>query len=452
MKTIVPLALLLTLVTTVASGFSLDTILADIQAMPDVRIAALRAEEAALAVERSTRATLPTLSIVPTARVTGGPALTDLTRGGLAGSATLAIPLGLTAEQISRIEMQSATAAERGLELESVHRDTILDVTRLYHTTWLQQELITVRMAERDAASMQYDADRLRFERGEISLTTLIRSELALAEAETAVRQTIAERTVHVNRLALATGLSLEPDEAQTPPPVLLSDSDDHAVDLRTIDLNVMRRSAEFEALAVAPTPHAPMLEFSRLATGVTHTAGYGELGASVSITPNTRSASVSYQSPELLLFGEAPQTQERWNASVSVSFSIDPNTNRDLAEADARLRREESALQLQAAENRVIEAELRASHDVAAAREARAAALETLERSRQTRDLVSVQVATGRATVIDEQTADAAILRSEYLVERARLEYEAALMRAHPERAAQALEEWLLNTMENQS
>ncbi|TVQ27934.1 MAG: TolC family protein [Spirochaetaceae bacterium] len=457
MKTIITYIIMLGSAFTGLSGLSLDQILHAVDQTPDVRLASLRYEAASLQVDRSNSPIYPSLSVTPVARATGSSEFPDISRVGIAGSITLDIPLGRGAEQLARDEALAATAMDRQAELALTRDEVLLDVVRRYHTTWLQMELASVLAAEREAARSRYDADRHRYERGEITLATLIRSEQSLQEAETSVNRVLADRALQLHGLSMLTGLVLNPEDAQNPPPILFGpqlpdQSSDRAVDLRSTDLNLLRRQTEYERLNTSETPVDSVLEVSRISTSFAYLTTYGDISASIGLSPNSRSASVSYQIPEIVLVGDTPSPQTRWNASISVSVSIDPNIHRDLTEAQTRVALNEAAIHLELAEARLTETEQRAAHDLITAREALDTALEQPERSRQTREIVSVQILTGRATSTDELVADAAILRSEYAVHRAQLELEQAAMRANPEQAARVLETLLSENMEDAS
>lgn len=438
MKTLLTVMLLCTLANTTATGLSLEDVLREVHGIPDVRLAELDLAAASLAVADANRPTYPSLTVSPGVRVIGGSELTDISRVGLSATATLSVPLGSGEEYDVRSDALARNVEELEVAYADVRSRYIQEVLGLYHTTWLQYELVQVLLAEQDTAERQYSADRLRFERGEIALATLIRTGEALSEAESAVQTLSAERMLQLQRLAILTGLPISSETPQERPPLLFQDLNQqelsqYDVDLRLLDVNLLRRGNAYETLVNDDTPQPSLLSVSRVAASLNRSIGYGEFGATVGISPNGSNAAFSYQSPEFAVIGDESPIRRAWNASLTVSVSVDPNLTGEIAADETQVTIETARAQLQAAEDRTLEAEQRAAFDLQIAAEAIETARIQRARAVQTRQTVEVQISTGRATSMDELVADTALLRSEYLLNKARLEYEQAVMRANP-------------------
>ncbi len=433
----------------IVGGLSMQDILRNTEITPDVRLTELRRDSTVLALERSSALPLPALNLTPAARASGGPEITDLGRISLAGSLALSVPFGLTTDQRDRIAELEDTLRVRDQELDAASRDTMLNLVRLYQTTWVQQSLLGVQEAERDVIRMQYNADVLRFERGEIALTTLLRSEQELTDAEAAVLRSRSELDVQMQRLELQTRLSIQEDTL-APPPVFIYDHLAGQFDVRSVDLNLLQRQSAYESVLNLSDIQTNLFELSRVSASVSRESVYGELGASLSGSPVPQSATLSYGTPDLLLFGESPQVRDAtWNASLQITVSVRPDNTHEISVREQDVEIETARYQLLDAERRVDEAEQRVRTDLRRAVEAVHVAEAQLTRSIQTRETVEVQLQTGRATAIDVRVAEAAILRHQHLLDRALLEREDAAVRANPAGAYQLITQWLSGELE---
>lgn len=201
------MAILLGTVTGNVSGLSLQDVIARVDESMEVRGATGARDAALQQVNSSGFAGDPTLSLSPGVRADGYDDRTEPDRWAATINLNASIPIGLSAEQMARLQSAREDLVRAELQLEQVRNEQLLRTVTLFTRVWLREQEGVLLEAQRSVMEERLRLERLRFDRGEVSWDALVRVESEYRDAQIEAADARAEQWSAAIDLALATGI-----------------------------------------------------------------------------------------------------------------------------------------------------------------------------------------------------------------------------------------------------
>jgi outer membrane protein TolC len=456
-----------------AFGLDIHEFLESVQDGREIRLFELQRQAAGIEADKAAVGTDPGLDITPQVKFGGVEDKTDPTSIIATATFGLNLPVGMTDEQARRLTAarEALLRAEVGLDDTGVAET--YQYIRLYHTAWLAGENLRVAEAEHAAAGALLQAERARFERGEVSFSEFTRTDESFADKDLAYTHALAEYQEALSALSALPDLLIVdvlerppvvfPDGTRARDPQKVSGSSG-AENVPGADLPGPTNSSVsgyssvpgYISAAVLSRQHAVAAAEREASVGrspvvVTQLRSafeYNNHTASISLQPPSRSLSLGY-TPEGFILREpdpdvstgsggsssgsssasssvsdtSPSSGDTdWSLTLSVSFSFSPERLTRLEQEDALVQVEQRRVELEQYELQIAGEYRALQNDIARAEDAVTAAGSALDRAVSALEIVRVRQRSDQIRPAEVAAAEASVQRAEYALTEALL------------------------------